>query len=138
MRELSRGAEASGEGDGVIFPREKDVPTATFDRDSIAAMYAKRHKESDPAIRAIHYLPTDAPPNEIRLIEVNEAITGTADPEPIDFGVDSGTPNEHKLIVFDVTPEQWDAVRKGTLPLPTGWTLEGSQEISGGRPRRRR
>jgi hypothetical protein len=36
----------------------------------MAASYAKRHKETDPAIRAIHYLPTGAPPNEIRLVEV--------------------------------------------------------------------
>ena len=114
------------------------MPATTFDRDSIAATYAKRHKETDPAIRAVYYLPTGAPPNEIRLVEVNEAITGTASPEPIDFGVDSGTPNEHKLIVFDVTPEQWDEVREGTLPLPEGWTLKGSQDISGGQPRRRK
>ena len=114
------------------------MSAATFNRDSIAETYAKRHKETDPAIRAIHYLPTGAPPNEIRLVEVNEAITGTAGPAPIDFGVDAGTPNEHKLIVLDVTPEQWEEVREGTLPLPEGWTLEGSQEISGGRPRRRK
>jgi len=114
------------------------MSVATFNRDSIAATYAKRHKETDPAIRAIYYLPTEAPPNEIRLVEVNEAITGTAGPEPIDFGVDAGTPNEHKLIVFDVTPEQWEEVREGTLPLPKGWTLEGSREISGGRLRRRK
>lgn len=92
----------------------------------------------DPAIRAIHYLPVGAPPNEIRLVEINEAITGTAEPEPIDFGVDSGTPNEHKLIVFDVTPEQWKEVQRGTQLLPEGWTLQGSQEIGGGRPRRRK
>jgi hypothetical protein len=122
----------------VIFSRETAMSTATLDRDSIAATYAKRHKETDPAIRAIHYLPTGAPINEIRLVEVNEAIIGIARPEPIDFGVDSGTPNEHKLIVVDVTPKQWEEVREGTLPLPVGWTLKGSQEISGGRLRRRK
>jgi hypothetical protein len=114
------------------------MPAATFDRDSTAAAYARRHKETDPAIREIHYLPTDAPPNEIRLVEVNEAITGTASPEPIDFGVDSGSPNEHKLIVFDVTPAQWQKIRNGTLSLPEGWTLEGSQELGVGRSRRRK
>ncbi len=111
---------------------------ALFDRDSIAATYARRHTETDPAIREIHYLPTGAPPNEIRLVEVNEAITGAASPEPIDFGVDGGTANEHKLIVFDVTPEQWEEIQAGTLDLPPGWTLKDSQEISRGRPRKRR
>jgi hypothetical protein len=114
------------------------MPAATFNRDSMAAVYAKRHKETDPAIREIHYLPTDAPPNEIRLVEVNEAITGTASPEPIDFGVDAGTANEHKLIVLDVTPEQWEEIREDPSLLPPRWTLEGSQEISGGRSRRRK
>jgi hypothetical protein len=112
------------------------MPAAAFDRDAMAAFYAKRHKETDPAIREIHYLPTGAPPNEIRLVEVNEAITGTAGPEPIDFGVDAGTKNEHKLIVFDVTPEQWDEIRAGDLELLPGWTLEGGQEVGGGRRRR--
>jgi hypothetical protein len=109
-----------------------------FNRDGMAAFYARRHKQTDPGIREIHYLPTGAPANEIRLVEVNQSITGTASPEPIDFGVDSGTPNAHRLVVFDVTPEQWAEIRGGSLVLPPGWTLDGSQEVSGGRPRRRR
>ncbi len=111
--------------------------SASFNRDSTAAFYARRHKETDPAISEIYYLPTGAPANEIRFVEVNRS-TWTARPEPIDFGVDGGTDNEHKLIVLDVTPEQWQEIREGTLPLPPGWTLEGSQEISGRRPRRRK
>ena len=109
-----------------------------FDRDSMATFYAKRHQETDPAISEVYYLPTGAPANEIRFVEVNGSITGTAGPEPIDFGVDAGTNNEHKLIVLDVTPEQWAEIREGILPLPPGWTLKGSQNISEGRPRRRR
>ena len=115
----------------------KDMPAA-FNRDTMAVFYAKRHKETDPAICEIHYLPTGAPANEIRFIEVNGFINGTASPEPIDFGVDGGTANEHKLIVLDVTPRQWEEIREGTLPLPTGWALEGSRAISRVGPRRRR
>jgi hypothetical protein len=109
-----------------------------FNRESMAAFYAKRHKDTDPGIREIYYLPNGAPANEIRFVEVNEAISSRAAPDPIDFGVDAGSPNEHKLIVFDVTPEQWEEIRQGSLSLPEGWTLEGSQAISGGRARRRR
>lgn len=111
---------------------------AVFNRDAMAAYYAKRHKETDPAILQIYFLPAGAPSNEIRFVEVNGSIAGTASPEPIDFGVDGGTDNEHKLIVLDVTPEQWEEIRQGTWPLPQGWALEGRQEISGGRPRKRR
>ncbi len=114
------------------------MPAATLDRHSTAAAYARRHRAADPAVREIHYLPTAAPPNEIRLVEVNEAITSGGAPEPIDFGVDSGSPNEHKLIVLDVTPAQWQKIRKGALALPDGWTLEGSLDVSQGRSRRRK
>jgi len=120
------------------FASEGKAMPAAFNRDSMAKFYAKRHKEIDPAISEIHYLPTGAPANEIRFVEVNGFITGTASPEPIDFGVDAGTANEHKLIVLDVTPEQWEEIREGTLPLPRGWSLEGSQVISRGRPAKRR
>jgi hypothetical protein len=104
----------------------------------MAEFYAKRHKKIDSGILQIHYLPTEAPANEIRFVEVNGSITGTASPEPIDFGVAGGTDEAHRLIVLDVTPEQWQEIQEGTLQLPSGWTLTGSREISGGRPRRRR
>jgi hypothetical protein len=110
---------------------------AIFDRDSMAASYAKRHRAADGDIAAVYYLPTGAPPTEIRLVEVNRAITSVADPEPIDFGVASGTDDEHRLVVLDVTPEQWKEIQNGARPLPPGWTLDGSRDVSNGRPRRR-
>jgi hypothetical protein len=102
----------------------------------MAEFYAKRHKKIDSGILQIHYLPTEAPANEIRFVEVNNSITGTASPEPIDFGpidfgVAGGTVEAHRLIVLDVTPEQWQEIQQGTLQLPPGWTLTGSQEMNG-------
>ena len=110
---------------------------AVFDRDAMAASYAKRHKSIDEAITAIYHLPTGAPPTEIRLLEVNRGILSAADPEPIDFGVAVGTNDAHRLVVLDVTPRQWKEIQDGTRSLPPGWTLEGSQNLTGGRPRRR-
>jgi hypothetical protein len=92
----------------------KAMSAATFNRDSIAATYAKRHKETDPAIRAIHYLPTGAPPNEICLVEVKEAITGTAGPEPIGFGVDFGAKGAKPGLPVDLA-QRHDHHRFGTL-----------------------
>jgi len=48
---------------------------AEFNRDSMATFYAKRHKTLDPAVSEIYYLPTGAPANEIRFVEVNGSIT---------------------------------------------------------------
>ena len=110
---------------------------ATFDRDTMAAHYAKRHKAADGDIAAIYYLPTGAPPNEIRLVEVNRAIKSVAEPEPIDFGVASGTDEVHRLVVLDLTPEQWKEILNETRSLPPGWSLKGRQDVGNGRPRRR-
>jgi hypothetical protein len=111
--------------------------TAKFDRDAKAKFYAIRHKEIDPGILKIFYLPTGAPPNEIRLVEVTNSIMGTGSPEPIDFGVDSGSPSEHKLIVLDVPPEYWESIQEGKTILPGGWSFEGAVRLDNSRKRKK-
>jgi hypothetical protein len=100
----------------------------TFDRDNFARWYAQRHFATDPGVERIFYLP-DAPPREIRLLEVNGMISETTPPEPIDFGVDAGGADAHSLFVLDVTPTQWEAIERGRVSLPPGWTLMGRQEL---------
>ncbi len=104
------------------------MSTATpvsFDRDSWAAFYAKRHLNIDDAVEQIFYLPRNAPAREIRFLEVNRSIADVTSPEPIDFGVDAGGADEHKLYVLDVTPSQWKRLQDGDWALPNEWTLEG-------------
>ena len=100
-----------------------------FDRDSLAKWYARRHMDIDSGVMSILYLPTNAPPREIRFLEVNRMISETTPLEPIDFGVDTGSANAHTLYVLDVTPAQWEAIRTGAISLPAGWTLDGSQPL---------
>jgi hypothetical protein len=45
-----------------------------FDRDSFAEWYAERHLDIDSGVEQIHYLPINAPPREIRLLEINRMI----------------------------------------------------------------
>jgi len=101
----------------------------TFNRDELARWYAKRHFETDSGVVQILYLPANAPEREIRFLEVNKMISETTPPEPIDFGVDIGGADAHTLYVLDVTPDQWTAIKGGGMPLPVGWTLDGSQEL---------
>ena len=103
---------------------------SVFDRDRMAKWYASRHLKTDAGVDCIHYLPTNAPAREIRLLEVNRLISESADLEPIDFGVDIGSDNAHTLYVLDVTPAQWDAIDTGLTSLPSGWTLEGSINLA--------
>ncbi len=97
-----------------------------FDRDSMAHWYAKQHLKTDPGIRSVYYLPTNAPDREIRFVEINELVADRRDDalEPIDFGVDTGMESEHKLFVLDVTPSQWDRISDSSLELPSGWSFD--------------
>src|SRR5437868_1485525 len=98
----------------------------------MARFYAKKHFKTDPGTRSIYFLPAGAPEREIRLVEVNELIVErTTDPlEPIDFGVDIDSPKAHTLMVLDITPSQWEKIRKQKLSLPNGWSLDGAIHFS--------
>lgn len=106
-----------------------DATQTVFDRDQMANWYAKRHAKIDEGVITILHLPVDAPPREIRLLEVNTLVAEMNPLEAIDFGVDIGSDAAHTLFVLDVTPEQWLAVQAGLSSLPGGWTLKGAQEI---------
>lgn len=92
----------------------------------MAEWYAREHLNTDPGIQTIHYLPAGAGDREIRFIEVNTLLADRTDDalEPIDFGVDMGSDNAHKLYVLDVTQNQWTRLESGELALPNGWSLE--------------
>ena len=45
--------------------------------DNLASWYAQRHLNIDNGVTQILYLPTDAPPREIRFLEVNSLISET-------------------------------------------------------------
>jgi len=101
------------------------MPAVQFDRDSMARWYAQEHLKTDPGIVAVYYRPTNAGDREIRLVEVNNLIGDRNDNalEPIDFGVDTGMETAHKLFVLDVTPQQWERIRRHKLSLPRNWSL---------------
>jgi hypothetical protein len=96
----------------------------------MASWYAQEHLKTDPGILSVHYLPKNAGEREIRLVEVNKLIGDRNDDllEPIDFGVDRGSDNAHRLFILDVTPEQWDRINTHDLALPRTWSVE--EEIS--------
>src|SRR5688500_17784468 len=104
------------------------TPTAGgFDRAVRAEGYARDHLKTVPGTTAVYYLPGGAPEREIRLLEVNDLLEEFNRPlGPIDSGGSADGPDAHKLYVVDVTPAQWDRIRRGGLSLPPGWTLDGA------------
>lgn len=103
------------------------MPATQFDRDAQANFYAKKHLKTDPGIVEAYYLPGGSEEREIRILLVNELMGQRLDSslEPIDFGVDRGLESSHRLVFLDVTPAQWERMRRGELDLPEGWSLEG-------------
>ncbi len=109
------------------------MTTETFNRESLAAWYAKQHLATDPGIRKVIYVPTGAGEREIRFLEISTLIHDVRSNRqlvPIDFGVDMGQESQHKLFVVDLTDEQWEQVLKGELKLPSGWLLESKVEYA--------
>lgn len=104
------------------------MPATQFDRDSMARWYAQEHLKTDPGLTSVYYLPSFADDREIRLVEVNELRADRSDEslEPIDFGIDRGAETFHRLVVLDVTPDQWQRIQAGSLSLPGNWSLSGA------------
>jgi len=100
----------------------------------MARWYASQHFKTDPGIVSIYYLTKDASDREIRFLEINELLAERDETtlEPVDFGVDTGSASEHKLYVLDVTPAQWEMIRRNdpAVSLPQGWSLDEAQAFT--------
>ena len=106
-------------------------PRPGISRDQFAQWIARRHLAADPGISDVLYLHTNAPPNEVRLLEINTLLSVPEKSQPIeafDFGPDiDGLP--FVVLVADITPDQWRAVQSNVLALPAGWSLDECLKI---------
>jgi hypothetical protein len=110
------------------FPYEE--PSPGMSRDQFARWIAFDHLRTNPYVRNVLHLSDGAAADEIRLLEIN---VGIAMPEELkataeDFTYDiDGSP--FRVFVADVTPRQWERIRKDAALLPDGWSLTGSQNF---------
>lgn len=65
--------------------------------------------------------------DKIRLIEVNRNGFPIGRIEAFYFSPSEEVP--FKTYLADVTPEEWQQILSGEIPLPDGWSLEGSREF---------
>ena len=104
--------------------RRDDAPVGR-PRDEVAAWLARTHFVVDVNIREVWYVPTGAPPDEIRFLEVNDRYLG---PEhgmtPVVFHInDPEIP--FRLLVVDVSSDELDQCLRDPSRLPAGWSLDG-------------
>ena len=96
-------------------------------RDDVAAWVARRHFIADSSVQEVWYLPSQAPSQEIRLLELSDRLTvSEAKAEAVDFGLDVEGAS-FRLFVADISSEQLALIKQDSSHLPTGWSLDGSQ-----------
>ena len=96
-------------------------------RDEVAAWVAKKHLVADDSIREVWYLPSGAPSEEIRLLELNDRLAGNGSRiEAIDFGLDVEGAS-FRLFVADINSEQLDRIKQDAGWLPPGWLLDAQR-----------
>ncbi|HZW33589.1 MAG TPA: hypothetical protein VFF52_22910 [Isosphaeraceae bacterium] len=103
--------------------QERPNPEATAEQ--FAQWLAQRHLASDMALERVVYLPTGAPADEIRLLEVNRLLNppDLDTIEPLDFTPDIDP--AFKVFVADVTTDQWERIQRTPESiLPSGWELK--------------
>ncbi len=88
-----------------------------------AAELARAHYEIEPGLRAIYRL--DGPdPNglRIKLLEVNEQ-TVPSGIVPVGFPPHPASGLHFASIVIEVTPQEYEAIKRKELNLPAGWLV---------------
>lgn len=98
----------------------------TREKAAFAEWLGRYHLKIDERLAQAVYLPTGAPADVVRLLEVNLGLFPTPD-EPIraietipsKFGL------PFRVQIADITPEEWRQIQTNPALLPTGWHLDG-------------
>ena len=80
-------------------------------------------------LRTLIFLNPDPDEREIQLLEVSSAAPTSGELYPFSYTARPDLGINYPSVVLLLSGEEWDAVRKGSLPLPSGWTLDRLQEL---------
>ncbi|MCB9727862.1 MAG: hypothetical protein H6746_05160 [Deltaproteobacteria bacterium] len=83
-----------------------------------ARRLARLHRVEDPDTRQVYFF--DAP-NEVRLLEISDAVGYTGEVLPFRFGARPDVGIDYPSVVILLTPQELDELRDGTLSLPDAW-----------------
>jgi len=96
-------------------------------KDEVAQHLADAHLQAEPGISTVFRLLAakrrEAAADEpIKLLEVNEN-TVERGVQPIQFGPHAASGIFYSSIIVDVTPREFELIRKKKLALPDGWRM---------------
>lgn len=106
-------------------------------KDEAAQTLIRWHFTIEPATLEIYrFLAHDEETADepIKLLEVNQATMETGRIDTFPFGPAGDIP--YPIVIAQITPEEMQRVRDGSIVLPQGWDLSHAQRFY--RPRRRR
>jgi len=64
---------------------------------------------------------------EIWLIEVDTTAIPAGRVEPFNFKPNEEVP--YPIRIANITPDEWEGVKKGTIDMPEGWKLDGTERV---------
>lgn len=103
-----------------------EMPT----KDQVAQELIDAHFDVEPHLVEIWRIVGDneaSPTEPIKLIEVNVATVATGSVTPFAFAPTQEVP--FPTVVAEVTPDEFDAVRRDPKRLPNGWRLSNARQF---------
>ena len=100
-------------------------------KDEAARRLIDWHFSIEPEILKVYRFisPEEESPEEpIKLIEISTATFPTGRIDLFGFGPAGDVP--YSMVIATVTPEEWDQVKTGTIPLPNNWDLKTAKAYS--------
>ncbi len=94
----------------------------------VARALAKAHRKTDRKTIVVKLFPSTQQ-KEIRLLEVSAAAPTTGEIMPFRFGEDVAQGVDYPSVIILVSPEEWQEVKAGRLPLPAGWDLSTAEDL---------
>ena len=96
-------------------------------KDEQAERLAQRHYQIEEGITQIFHIKQHvdmevAQAEPVALLEVN-ANTIPSGIMPIQFGPNLSSGFKYPTVIVEVTPEEYEQITVGDLPLPTGWEI---------------
>ncbi len=100
----------------------------TQQRAAFAEWLARQHLGFDSRLMEIVYLPAGSPEDQVRLLEVNTGLYPDPDSPIVPIETTPAvTDLPFRVLIADVTPDEWKQIQTNRGLLPAGWSLEGRQ-----------
>ena len=103
-------------------------------KDDAARELAEWHFRVEPELQQVLRIVgenEEAADEPIKLLEINAATVATGSVEPFAFAPSASTP--FPTVIAEITPDEFERVRRAEIKLPEGWSLSNVQKFD--RPR---